>query len=247
MPTLDWLNRASAFGTAANVLCSLQKLSSATAVEQLLGCVLRMPYASPRGREALNRAYAHVCEARFSTAASALADRLIKHMGFEALDVASMVVQQSLLPLFDSNQPQAPVEPSQVATDFIASAASPELQATAGIQLVQVDGEQKAVVTGHISAEVEALLVAQHNALEAVELDLLRPEAVQFPGVQVLEQSNTFEIYLKDAHVKLRAGDARQSALDYGSGSIAEDEHLLSDPYEIEKRQVGALLGRAVA
>ncbi len=47
----------------AYVLCSLQKLSSATAVEQLLGRVLRMPYAQRRGREALNRAYAHVCAA----------------------------------------------------------------------------------------------------------------------------------------------------------------------------------------
>jgi type III restriction enzyme len=49
----------------AYVLCSLQKLTSATAVEQLLGRVLRMPHATRRGREALNRAYAHVCAASF--------------------------------------------------------------------------------------------------------------------------------------------------------------------------------------
>jgi type III restriction enzyme len=61
----------------AYVLCSLQKLTSATAVEQLLGRVLRMPHARRRGREALNRAYAHVCAAEFSQAAHALADRLI--------------------------------------------------------------------------------------------------------------------------------------------------------------------------
>ncbi len=263
----------------AYVLCSLQKLSSATAIEQLLGRVLRMPYASPRGREALHRAYAHVCEARFSTAASALADRLINNMGFEALDVASMVVQQSLLPLFDENQPPALVEPAQVATDFAASTPSSELQAAAGVELVHVDGEQKAVVTGHISAAVEALLVAQvrgpkkqeqvrekvtqHNALvaaqtapslrgerfapiptlayrstpqgqlwplereavlEAVELDLLTPGAIQLPGFQVVEQSNTFEIYLKDSHVKLRAADASQIAFDYGSSTITADD-----------------------
>jgi type III restriction enzyme len=94
------------------VLCSLQKLSSATAVEQFLGRVLRMPYASPRGRAALNRAYAHVCEAKFSSAAHELADRLINNMGFEALDVASMLVQQAPLSLFDddaeANQPPGP-------------------------------------------------------------------------------------------------------------------------------------------
>ena len=57
--------------------------------------------ARPRaGREALNRAYAHVCAAEFSQAAHALADRLIEHMGFEALDVASMIAAQNSLPLW---------------------------------------------------------------------------------------------------------------------------------------------------
>jgi type III restriction enzyme len=263
----------------AYVLCSLQKLSSATAVEQLLGRVLRMPYARPRGREALNRAYAHVCEAKFSSAAHELADRLINHMGFEALDVASMVVQQSFLPLFELNQPPAPVSPAQVATDFIATSPSPELQAVEGVTVATIAGEQKVVVTGHINPDLEALLlaqvrgpkkqeqvqarVAQHNALvaaqsapasrgehfapiptlayrstpqgqlwplereavlEAVDLDLLSPEAVQLPGFQVVEQSNTFEIYLKDARVNLRAADASQIAFDYGSSTITADD-----------------------
>ena len=263
----------------AYVLCSLQKLSSATAVEQLLGRVLRMPYASPRGRDALNRAYAHVCEAKFSSAASELADRLINHMGFEALDVASMVVQQSLLPIFESNQPLAQAAPAPVATDFVANTPSAELLAAAGVEVAQIGGEEKLVVTGHISPEVEALLVgqvcgvkkqeqvrgkvAQHNALvaaqsapasrgerfapiptlayrstpqgqlfalereavlEAVELDLLTPEAVQLPGFQIVEQSNGFEIYLKDAHIKLRAADASQIAMDYGSTTITAED-----------------------
>jgi type III restriction enzyme len=263
----------------AYVLCSLQKLSSATAVEQLLSRVLRMPYASPRGREALNRAYAHVCEAKFSNAASELADRLINNMGFEALDVASMVVQQSLLPLFEKNQPLAHVVPSPVATDFIANSLSAELLVAAGVQGVQSADDKKLVVSGHISAEVEALLinqvrgpkkqqqvrgtVAQHNALvaaqsapasrgerfapiptlayritpqgqlfalereavlEAVELDLLTPDAVQLPGFQLVEQSNGFEIYLKDAHIKLRAADASQIAMDYGASTITAED-----------------------
>ena len=39
-----------------------------------------------------------------------------------------------------------------------------------------------------------------------------------------MEQSNTFEIYLKDAHVKLRAVDASQIGFDYGSGTITADD-----------------------
>ena len=267
----------------AYVLCSLQKLSSATAVEQLLGRVLRMPYASPRGREALNRAYAHVCEAKFSTAAHELADRLINNMGFEALDVASMVVQQSSLPLFEqfyaSNEPLADINSAQTATNFIAPAPSEELRHAAGVEVTQIAGEQNLVVTGHINLELEALLVAQvrgakkqelvtakvaqHNALvaaqaapasrgvrfapvpmlgyrstpqgqlwplereavlEAVELDLLSLDAIALPGFQVVEQSNTFEIYLKDSKVNLRAADASQIAFDYGSTTITAQD-----------------------
>ncbi|MCZ2089178.1 MAG: DEAD/DEAH box helicase family protein, partial [Burkholderiales bacterium] len=117
----------------AYVLCSLQKLASASAVEQLLGRVLRMPYATRRGREALNRAYAHVCEAQFSSAARALADRLINHMGFEALDVASMIAPAGNLPLFEENQPHPSVEWSEIATTFIAITPTPELQAATGV------------------------------------------------------------------------------------------------------------------
>ena len=262
----------------AYVLCSLQKLSSASAVEQLLGRVLRMPYATRRGREALNRAYAHVCEAEFSTAAHALADRLINHMGFEALDVASMIAQQSALPLFESNQPLAPVQPAPVATYFESLSAIPALLALPGVQAVEVAGAPQLVLTGHIGADTEALLLAQvrgpkkqeqlrdklaqHNALvaaqlapaargmpfapvptlgyrtsaqaplwplersavlEAVELDLLTPAAVQLPGFQVVQESNIFEIDMQGQRLHLRAADASQIALDYGAGISSDD------------------------
>lgn len=58
----------------AYVLCSLQNLRSNTAVEQLLGRVLRMPYAKRRTSAALNRAYAHVVARSFWDAADALVD-----------------------------------------------------------------------------------------------------------------------------------------------------------------------------
>ncbi len=66
----------------AYVFCSVQRIQSATDAEQLLGRVLRMPYANRRTAEPLNRAYAHVSEASFGAAASGLADKLVA-MGFE--------------------------------------------------------------------------------------------------------------------------------------------------------------------
>ncbi|HRM65333.1 MAG TPA: DEAD/DEAH box helicase family protein, partial [Acidovorax temperans] len=298
----------------AYVLCSLQKLSSATAVEQLLGRVLRMPYAQRRGREALNRAYAHVCAAEFSAAAHALADRLIHHMGFEALDVASMIAQPATLPLFggdgfEPNQPPALMQQAPIATNFEALQATPELLALPNVQIKTIAGAEQVVVAGHIGQEAEALMlaqvrgpkkqeqlreqVAQHNALvaaqlapaargvpfaplptlayredaqaplwplereavlEAVELDLLTPQAVQLPGFHVAQESDVFEISLSaEARVTLRRTDVDQMAMDYGSSSISAedlvrwlDQSLFKQLHELTQSQRRAYLAAVV-
>ncbi|WP_286962506.1 DEAD/DEAH box helicase [Cupriavidus sp. UBA2534] len=83
----------------AYVLASLQSVSSAKDVEQLLGRVLRMPYAKNRSQDELNRAYAHIVAENFAQAASTLKDRLVQNMGFERLETASIIVPQQSLPL----------------------------------------------------------------------------------------------------------------------------------------------------
>jgi len=67
----------------AYVFCSVANIKSSTDVEQLLGRVLRMPYAERRREKILNSAYAHVCEPNFINAAVQLKDKLVD-MGFEA-------------------------------------------------------------------------------------------------------------------------------------------------------------------
>ncbi|MEX6677361.1 DEAD/DEAH box helicase family protein [Pseudomonas sp. W2Oct36] len=82
----------------AYVLSGLQSVSSSKDVEQLLGRVLRMPYAKDRSQASLNKAYAHIVSTNFAEAASNLRDRLVQNMGFERLDTAGIIVpQQSLL------------------------------------------------------------------------------------------------------------------------------------------------------
>ena len=65
----------------AYILCATQKISSETKVEQLLGRVLRMPYAERRVDNALNQAYAFVSDPSFHEVAGKLRDKLIS-MGF---------------------------------------------------------------------------------------------------------------------------------------------------------------------
>ena len=66
----------------AYVFCSVSRIKSAVDVEQILGRVLRMPYASRRKAAELNRAYAFLSEPETGIAARALVDKLVA-MGFE--------------------------------------------------------------------------------------------------------------------------------------------------------------------
>ncbi len=78
----------------AYVFCSVKPVSSSKDAEQLLGRVLRMPYARRRIVEDLNRAYANLASPRFAHAAQELTDKLIA-MGFEEMEVAAFLKQQS--------------------------------------------------------------------------------------------------------------------------------------------------------
>ncbi len=83
----------------AYVLASLQSVNSSKDVEQLLGRVLRMPYAKNRKQDSLNRAYAHIVADNFAQAAATLKDRMVQNMGFERLETASLILPQHPLSL----------------------------------------------------------------------------------------------------------------------------------------------------
>ncbi len=75
----------------AYILVSMAALHSATAVEQLLGRVLRQPGASHRAARELNQSYAFVVSRDFAATASALRDRLVVGAGFERREVSDFV------------------------------------------------------------------------------------------------------------------------------------------------------------
>ena len=77
----------------AYVFCSVKQVSSSKDAEQLLGRVLRMPYAKRRVIEDLNRAYAHLATTKFSKAAQELTDKLIA-MGFEEMEISAFLKEQ---------------------------------------------------------------------------------------------------------------------------------------------------------
>ena len=76
----------------AYAFCSVSRIQSAVDVEQLLGRVLRMPYARRRAADSLNRAYAFLSEPSFGEAARALVDKLVA-MGFDEEEAGESIQQ----------------------------------------------------------------------------------------------------------------------------------------------------------
>ena len=74
----------------AYVFCSVAQVKSDKDVQQLLGRVLRMPYAKRRQQDSMNKAYAHVVSPTFSDAAKELTNSL-KSMGFNPLEAIGSI------------------------------------------------------------------------------------------------------------------------------------------------------------
>ena len=74
----------------AYVLFSFRNTTSATAVEQVLGRVLRMPHVVRKQREALNRSYAYVVSDQLAATVANLRDGLVQS-GFERLDTKGLI------------------------------------------------------------------------------------------------------------------------------------------------------------
>jgi type III restriction enzyme len=76
----------------AYVLCSVAEMKSDTAVEQIIGRVLRLPNARRKQAPELNRAYAFATSHNFAETARALEDALVAGNGFNPLEAKDLVV-----------------------------------------------------------------------------------------------------------------------------------------------------------
>lgn len=87
----------------AYVLCSVAEQYSTTAVEQIIGRVLRMPKAAKKLAPELNMAYAFVSSPNFERTLNSLKDALVEN-GFQKQDADEMIVhapQKDFGPWFD--------------------------------------------------------------------------------------------------------------------------------------------------
>ncbi|MEW6355511.1 MAG: DEAD/DEAH box helicase family protein [Planctomycetota bacterium] len=140
----------------AYVFCSVATVRSAKDVEQLLGRVLRMPYAKRRTHDDLNKAYAFVSKGCWPRAVNELHDRLV-NMGFDEVEAAAYVKPEfgptlfpieTQLPLLSWSVKEAPILdnlPSEIKENVMVVRES--------------EGTYKVSVAGTLDPEAEAMFI----------------------------------------------------------------------------------------
>ncbi len=237
---------------SAYVLCATQRLQSKSAVEQLLGRVLRMPYAARRKDAALNSAYAHVSEPSFREAAQALTDKLID-MGFTDEEV-----RESLKPRGIEVDPQGtlfdpdPVRPKPVFQVTVADDEATRTRLYAlqdeGVDFVpKEDGTLVVGVRGAVSEEVANTVrditpaaelpafearIADHRANVEADRSLAeRGVTIEVPQLLVRMEGETF---LAETDAMMERVDW---SLDRHAARLSEEElsfHRSHDVVEID-------------
>ena len=175
---------------SAYILVSMAELHSATAVEQLLGRILRQPEARHRASGALNQSYAFVVSRDFAATAGALRDRLVQGAGFERREVAEFVTafkpDQARLDL-DAHPERIVIHPVVVPLPE-----KPDMKAVPkamreilGEKLAWDDQEMTLTITRPLNADEEAAVkqaVQSEPARQAIEqaAEASRTKAIEF-------------------------------------------------------------------
>jgi len=176
----------------AYVLCSLQDARSAKDVEQLLGRVLRMPYARSRRHADLNKAYAHIVAQGFARVADQLADRLVNNMGFEAYEAAQAIAPaQPELPLPAASVPPQPKPAEAVIPLPVMPAQSVPDALKPLLEIRPTSNGATAIVRGDVNEAVEDFLLTgckpgkqQQAVKDAIERERSRQAALLAPSAR---------------------------------------------------------------
>jgi type III restriction enzyme len=182
----------------AYAFCSVSRIQSAVDVEQLLGRVLRMPYAKRRKAEDLNRAYAFLSEPSFGEAARSLADKLVA-MGFEEDEALDNIepAQTSLdadTGLFGPrDKPKPTFKHTVTATPEVVA----ELKKREGVSVRETDdGKVEIAVTGRVDGGLEKAIA---EALPETERTGFSAAVTKYrvevkDKLSPAEQGETFEV-----------------------------------------------------
>ena len=249
----------------AYVFCSVASVDSKKDVEQILGRVLRMPYATRRREpqlKDLNRAYAHVSRASWPNAVKQLHDRLVD-MGFEKNEADSFIEKQTDLgftadaggTLFSETPPPTVIE---LAEDLGSFTPSPEEQTAVTIE--KTEHGSRVTLTGNVTEETIKRLTAAVKSDEArnnLETEARRHTAVWKNYTSPAERRVPFRVpqlcFTFDGELELAEKDAFLDAggwnlLDY-SAELSEADFKLTQTgvqWEIDLSAAGKITEKAI-
>lgn len=144
----------------AYVLCSVAESKSSTAVEQILGRVLRLPKAAHKQNESLNLAYAFATSESFGVVANQLRDSLVQN-GFESYEAQAIIqtpTEQSGLPLFSGETETTLQEP--VSISLPTTPPLEDLPPETGAKMQYDERTKSLIVRQQLDPEEAALLLA---------------------------------------------------------------------------------------
>lgn len=213
----------------AYVLCSVAEQKSPRAVEQLLGRVLRLPRASRKHHEDLNRAYAFATTTSFQNAANTLRDGLVNN-GFEKVEAQALVRAVPVLPGMEEGG-SAFVYEETLPADVDATTFKTNIEIATGGR-VQVDLE-----TGTIRAR-GALTDYDRTAMK-----LAMPEAVATTIDALVHRSRGARLKLPDQQTELIRFAVPQLTVRVGqTWQLFDRAHFLDSPWKLEESDAAPIL-----
>ncbi|ABO49405.1 type III restriction enzyme, res subunit [Desulforamulus reducens MI-1] len=209
----------------AYVFCSTARVQSAKDAEQLLGRVLRMPYAKRRKQDDLNRAYAHVSVTTWSEAVSQIRDNMIS-MGFEDVEAENNIQYEQIKLLEPEEKPAVFCEEVVVYSSFAPEITSLNFALQADTDIEKTDNGYKVT-----------FLCTSQNDLRELE----SKASIMFTS-SVDQQQLVKEVTTKQGYTRPPSPAEKgeklivpQLCLNFGDGEfgVAERESFLPDGWNI--------------
>ena len=217
----------------AYILCSVADQVSPTAVEQILGRVLRMPKAQRKRRDALNESYAYIVSRSFDATAQQLRDGLVDGAGFNRMEAERLIAPHQGLG-FNEESARWQSDPLPDAPPGVIAAAIDRLPPSVKLRLSYDSEARRLTYTGPMSLDSRNLI---HLALAAV------PEAARTVE-RLYARSNHFQ-------TSAAADDERPPFLvpmlgyrNQGVLQLFSQEHFLDLPWRLDECDPAAIVER---
>ena len=249
----------------AYVFCSVASVYSKKDVEQILGRVLRMPYATRRKEpdfKDLNRAYAHVSRASWPNAVKQLHDRLVD-MGFEENEADRFIEKVPELGLTGGTAgalfSEAP-QPTIIELPENLSAFTPLPEDQAAITIETTEQGSRVTLTGNVTEDSIKRLTAAMRSDEVrktFEIEARRHKLIWDNHTSPAERRVPFRVpqlcFKFDGELELAEKEAFLDAggwklLDY-SAELSEADFRLTETgvqWEIDLSAAGKITEKAV-